>query len=57
VGIDLGREPVTDATTRLKFRRLLNINKLGEAWLPGLGQERHTRIHSPVTGHIASHVI
>jgi len=27
VGIDLGREPVPDATTMLKFRRLLNHNK------------------------------
>ncbi len=31
VGIDLGREPVPDATTLLKFRRLLNDSKLGEA--------------------------
>lgn len=31
MGIDLGREPVPDATTLLKFRRLLNDNKLGEA--------------------------
>lgn len=30
VGIDLGREPVPDATTLLKFRRLLNNNKLGD---------------------------
>jgi IS5 family transposase len=30
VGIDLGREPVPDATTLLKFRKLLNENKLGE---------------------------
>lgn len=27
VGIDLGREPVPDATTILKFRKLLNENK------------------------------
>ena len=30
VGIDLGREPVPDATTMLQFRRLLNDDKLGE---------------------------
>jgi len=30
VGIDLGKEPVPDATTMLKFRRLLNDNRLGE---------------------------
>jgi hypothetical protein len=30
VGIDLGREPVPDATTLLKSRRLLNDNKLGQ---------------------------
>jgi transposase, IS5 family len=30
VGIDLGREPVPDATTMLKFRRLLGEHKLGE---------------------------
>jgi transposase, IS5 family len=31
VGIDLGRERVPDATTLLKFRRLLEKHKLGEA--------------------------
>ena len=31
VGIDLGRERVPDATTLLKFRRLLEQHKLGEA--------------------------
>ena len=30
VGIDLGRERVPDGTTLLKFRRLLEDNKLGE---------------------------
>jgi IS5 family transposase len=29
VGIDLGKEPVPDATTMLKFHRLLSDNKLG----------------------------
>jgi IS5 family transposase len=33
VGIDLGRERVPDATTLLKFRRLLETHKLGEALL------------------------
>jgi transposase, IS5 family len=31
VGIDLGREPVSDATTLLRFRRLLEKHTLGEA--------------------------
>ena len=39
VGIDLGREPVPDATTMLKFRRLLNDNKLGEALFAKVGEE------------------
>ena len=39
VGIDLGREPVPDATTLLKFRKLLNDNKLGEALFAKVGQE------------------
>jgi IS5 family transposase len=36
-GIDLGREPVPDATTLLKFRKLLNDNKLGEALFAQVG--------------------
>ncbi|MDO8768095.1 MAG: IS5 family transposase [Burkholderiaceae bacterium] len=43
VGIDLGREPVPDATTMLKFRRLLNDNKLGEALFAKVGQELQAR--------------
>ena len=39
VGIDLGREPVPDATTILKFRRLLNEHKLGEALFARVGKE------------------
>ena len=39
VGIDLGREPVPDATTMLKFRHLLNNNMLGEALFAQVGQE------------------
>jgi IS5 family transposase len=38
VGIDLGRESVPDATTMLKFRKLLNDNKLGEALFAQVGQ-------------------
>ncbi len=38
VGIDLGKEPVPDATTMLKFRRLLNDNKLGEQIFAKVGQ-------------------
>ena len=38
VGIDLGREPVPDATTMLKFRRLLNEHKLGEQLFAKVGQ-------------------
>ena len=43
VGIDLGREPVPDATTMLKFRRLLNEHKLGEALFARVGQELQAR--------------
>jgi transposase, IS5 family len=38
VGIDLGCEPVPDATTMLKFRRLLNDNKLGEQLFAKVGE-------------------
>ena len=37
-GIDLGNEPVPDATTMLKFRRLLNENKLGEQLFAKVGE-------------------
>ena len=37
VGIDLGREPVPDATTILKFRKLVHDNKLGEALFARVG--------------------
>ena len=39
VGIDLGREPVPDATTLLKFRRLLNAHDLGESLFVRVAQE------------------
>jgi IS5 family transposase len=38
VGIDLGREPVPDATTMLKFRRLLGEHKLGEQLFATVGE-------------------
>ena len=38
VGIDLGRERVPDGTTLLKFRRLLENNKLGEKLFATVGQ-------------------
>ena len=38
VGIDLGAEPVPDATTLLKFRRLLNQHQLGESLFAKVGE-------------------
>ena len=38
VGIDLGRERVPDATTLLKFRRLLEQHRLGEALFARVGE-------------------
>jgi IS5 family transposase len=38
VGIDLGSERVPDATTLLKFRRLLEKHKLGEALFAKVGE-------------------
>lgn len=43
VGIDLGRERVPDATTLLKFRRLLEEEKLGEALFAKVGQVLQAR--------------
>ena len=43
VGIDLGREPVPDATTLLRFRRLLESKKLGEALFVRVNQELKER--------------
>lgn len=40
-GIDLGCEPVPDSTTITKFRKLLNDNKLGEAFFAKVGKELH----------------
>jgi len=38
VGIDLGRERVPDGTTLLKFRRLLETHKLGQALFAKVGE-------------------
>ena len=57
VGIDLGREPVPDATTLPKFRRLLNNNKLGEALFAQVGQELQTRGFKLNTGTIVDATI
>ena len=43
VGIDLGCEPVPDATTVLKFRRLLEKHKLGEAIFAEVGRLLQSR--------------
>jgi IS5 family transposase len=52
VGIDLGHEPVPDASTLLKFRRLLNEHKLGEALFSKVGQELQARGFKANTGTI-----
>lgn len=57
VGIDLGREPVPDATTVLKFRRLLNNNKLGEALFAQVGRELQARGFKVNTGTIVDATI
>jgi IS5 family transposase len=43
VGIDLGREPVPDATTILKFRHLLEKHRLGEAIFAEVGSILQSR--------------
>ncbi len=57
VGIDLGREPVPDATTMLKFRRLLNDNKLGEALFAQVGQVLQSKGFKVNTGTIVDATI
>lgn len=57
VGIDLGREPVPDATTMLKFRRLLNKHKLGEAMFARVGKELQERGIKVNTGTIVDATI
>ena len=57
VGIDLGREPVPDATTMLKFRKLLNDNKLGEALFAQVGQVLQSKGFKVNTGTIVDATI
>ena len=57
VGIDLGREPVPDATTMLKFRRLLHDNKLGEALFAQVGAVLQSKGFKVNTGTIVDATI
>jgi len=57
VGIDLGREPVPDATTILKFRRLLGEHQLGEALFAKVGTELQARGFKVNTGTIVDATI
>ena len=52
VGIDLGRERVPDATTLLKFRRLLNEHQLGEKLFAKVGEVLQTKGMKVGTGTI-----
>lgn len=57
VGIDLGRERVPDGTTLLKFRRLLEKHKLGEALFAKVGQVLQARGLKVGTGTIVDATI
>ena len=57
VGIDLGREPVPDATTLLRFRRRLEANKLGEALFARMNEELKRRGYQVRTGTIVDATI
>lgn len=57
VGIDLGREPVPDATTLLRFRRLLETKKLGEALFARVNAELKGRGYKVQTGTIVDATI
>jgi len=57
VGIDLGRERVPDGTTLLKFRRLLETHKLGEALFAKVGEVLQTRGLKVGTGTIVDATI
>jgi transposase, IS5 family len=57
VGIDLGREPVPDATTLLRFRRLLETHKLGEALFSRVNAELTLRGYKVQTGTIVDATI
>ena len=52
-----GCEPVPDATTMLRFRRLLNANKLGEALFARVGKELQARGIKVNTGTIVDATI
>jgi IS5 family transposase len=57
VGIDLGRERVPDGTTLLKFRRLLDKHKLGEALFAKVGEVLQARGMKVGTGTIVDATI
>ena len=57
VGIDLGVERVPDGTTLLKFRRLLNANKLGEQLFAKVGEVLQSRGLKVGTGTIVDATI
>jgi IS5 family transposase len=57
VGIDLGRERVPDGTTLLKFRRLLEKHKLGEALFAKVGEVLQARGLKVGTGTIVDATI
>jgi IS5 family transposase len=57
VGIDLGREPVPDATSLVRFRKLLNEHKLGEALFARVGKELQARGIKVHTGTIVDATI
>lgn len=57
VGIDLGRERVPDGTTLLKFRRLLEQHKLGEALFAKVGEVLQARGLKVGTGTIVDATI
>ena len=57
VGIDLGSERVPDATTLLKFRRLLETHKLGEALFAKVGEVLQARGLKVGTGTIVDATI
>ena len=57
VGIDLGRERVPDGTTLLKFRRLLEVNKLGEGLFAKVGEVLQQRGMKVGTGTIVDATI
>jgi transposase, IS5 family len=57
VGVDLGRERVPDATTLLKFRRLLEKHKLGEALFAKVGEVLQARGLKVGTGTIVDATI